>query len=306
MIPKEALEILSKHHYKVVGKHSAVKLCHWTKKSIVTKGERFCYKQKFYGIKSHRCLQMTPAVIFCTHRCLFCWRPVEYTIPKFIEDEDDPEFIVEHAIEAQRQLLAGYWGIRSKLDVSILKEAENPKHAAISLAGEPTIYSRISELIEAFHKRKMTTFLVTNGTLPERLESLEEEPTQLYISLCAPNEKIYEKLNRPIIKDGWERLNKSLELMKSFSCRTVIRITLVRDYNMCDEEQYAKLIEKAEPMFVECKAYMFVGFSRYRLQPSNMPRHEEVRRFAEKLADELDYEIRDEKMDSRVVLLARK
>jgi wyosine [tRNA(Phe)-imidazoG37] synthetase (radical SAM superfamily) len=29
---------------------------------------------EFYGIRSHRCLQMTPVVDQCTHNCLFCWR----------------------------------------------------------------------------------------------------------------------------------------------------------------------------------------------------------------------------------------
>ena len=43
---KEALE---KASYEIVGNHSAVEICGWTKKSI--KGsEGGCYKQKFYGI----------------------------------------------------------------------------------------------------------------------------------------------------------------------------------------------------------------------------------------------------------------
>ncbi|MCK4309827.1 MAG: 4-demethylwyosine synthase TYW1, partial [Methanomicrobia archaeon] len=70
---REVRTLLRKQRYKIVGEHSAVKLCHWLKKSLME--DRVCYKQKFYGIKSHRCLQMTPAVISCTHKCLFCWRP---------------------------------------------------------------------------------------------------------------------------------------------------------------------------------------------------------------------------------------
>ena len=90
---------LKRQKYKIVGAHSAVKICHWTKKSLIE--NRVCYKQKFYGIESHRCLQMTPSVAWCTHKCLFCWRPVEYN-----EDTpysyDVPEAIVEGCINAQR------------------------------------------------------------------------------------------------------------------------------------------------------------------------------------------------------------
>ncbi len=45
MIDKETREILQKQHYKVVGNHSAVKVCHWLRKSI--RDEGFCYKEKF-------------------------------------------------------------------------------------------------------------------------------------------------------------------------------------------------------------------------------------------------------------------
>ncbi|MDD5111641.1 MAG: 4-demethylwyosine synthase TYW1, partial [Candidatus Altiarchaeota archaeon] len=69
--------LLEKQRYKTAGSHSAVKLCHWAKKSILNEG--YCYKQQFYGIQSHRCLQMTPAVAWCTHKCVFCWRMTEYT-----------------------------------------------------------------------------------------------------------------------------------------------------------------------------------------------------------------------------------
>ncbi|KYC54354.1 MAG: S-adenosyl-L-methionine-dependent tRNA 4-demethylwyosine synthase [Candidatus Methanofastidiosum methylothiophilum] len=155
---------LKRQKYKIVGAHSAVKICHWTKKSLIE--NRVCYKQKFYGIESHRCLQMTPSVAWCTHKCLFCWRPVEYN-----EDTpysyDVPEAIVEGCINAQRELLSGYHGFLEKVDINKLKEAENPTNVAISLAGEPTLYPDLSGLIEEFRKRKFSTFLVTNGTTPD-------------------------------------------------------------------------------------------------------------------------------------------
>ena len=73
LIPQDLQEALQRQHYALFG-HSAVKLCHYTKASI--KNEKVCYKQKFYGIESHRCLQMTPATVFCNQQCIFCWRPL--------------------------------------------------------------------------------------------------------------------------------------------------------------------------------------------------------------------------------------
>src|SRR5208283_881359 len=63
---------LKKQKYHLVGAHSAVKRCKWLYESIVN--DRPCYKQKFYGIKSHTCIQMTPSLYYCTQQCLFCWR----------------------------------------------------------------------------------------------------------------------------------------------------------------------------------------------------------------------------------------
>jgi len=60
MIRKEIKEKLTRQHYALIGKHSAVQICRWTKKSL--RNEGVCYKEKFYGIKSHRCCQMSPYI----------------------------------------------------------------------------------------------------------------------------------------------------------------------------------------------------------------------------------------------------
>ncbi|MFQ5986189.1 MAG: 4-demethylwyosine synthase TYW1, partial [Thermoplasmata archaeon] len=57
MLEPQTAELLEKQGYKLIGSHSGVKLCHWTKQSL--KHDRGCYKQHFYGIDSHRCMQMT-------------------------------------------------------------------------------------------------------------------------------------------------------------------------------------------------------------------------------------------------------
>lgn len=217
---------------------------------------------------------------------------------------DDPEFICEGSIMAQKRLLSGYKG-DERVDIKKWEEAINPRHVACSLTGEPTLYPYLSEFFEACHKRGMTTFLVTNGTMPEVLEKMDVLPTQLYVSITAPNEEIYKKLNNPLISHAWERINKTLELLPSLNTRTVIRHTLVKKWNMGHEEEYGKLIEKAEPWFVEPKGYVYVGYSRERLTMDNMPTHEEIKEFATRLAKIIGYEIEAERKDSRVVLLGR-
>ncbi len=297
----ETKRILEKQGYAIVGKHSAVKLCHWLRESLLR--NRFCYKQQFYGIKTHRCLQMSPAVNNCTQNCLFCWRFQGFN-EVFLKEIDEPEFIVEESIKQQRRLITGYKG-DERVDIKKWEEAMNPKHVAISLIGEPTLYPRLGELIEEYHKRGFTTFLVTNGTMPEVLENLNPLPTQLYVTVAAPNEDIYKKLLVPLIKNGWQRLMKTLELLPSLNTRTVIRHTLVKGWNMEQIKDYAKLDEMAEPWFIEPKAYVFVGYSRERLNIGNMPSHDEIRKFSNELSLETGYSYVDEKEDSRVVLLSK-
>jgi len=55
--------------YRFVGRHSAIKVCSWTKESI--RGENFCYKKKFYNIESNQCVQMTPAMLSLFHNYSF-------------------------------------------------------------------------------------------------------------------------------------------------------------------------------------------------------------------------------------------
>ncbi len=205
---------------------------------------------------------------------------------------------------AQLRILSGYKG-NPKANQEKYREALMPKHAAISLTGEPTLYAPLSGLIESFHRRGFTTFLVSNGTVPEALSQLSKEPTQLYISVCAPDEETFSETCRPQIQSAWEKLNETLSLLPSFNCPTVIRLTLVRNLNLKHPELYARLIERATPTFVEPKAYMHVGFSRLRLGFENMPSHQEIQEFAVQLAKEMGYNILDEAQESRVVLLSR-
>ena len=307
-MPPSLLQALKKQKYHIVGKHSAVKRCKWLYESIVH--DRVCYKQKFYGIKSHQCIQMSPSLFYCTQQCLFCWRAQngdlqitwnELKLPAW----DLPEEIVRGSLKAQDRILSGYKG-HLQANPQKLREALTPRHVAISLTGEPTLYEPLGDLLHAFRNKGFTTFLVSNGTMPSKLAGLSEEPTQLYISVCASDEVVFKRVCRPQVAGAWASLNETLGLLQSFQCPTVVRMSLVKERNMAGVDGYAKLVEKANPTYIEAKAYMHIGFSTLRLGFDAMPSHKEVYDFATRLAERTGYKIIDEAPESRVVLLSNR
>lgn len=293
-------ELLIRQQYRIYNDHAAVKLCHWMKESMIH--ERHCYKQDFYGIKSHRCLQMTPAINECSHQCTFCWRVEGRDFE--VTDWAEPKDMLDALIAQQRLLISGFKG-DPRCDKKMFEEACNPNQVAISLAGEPITYPYLSDFLKECHGRGMTTFLVTNGTYPDQISSLDTLPRQLYVTIAAPNEEIYRRVCRPKIKDGWERLMRTLELFPSLDTRTVIRHTLVKDLNFGWVDEYAKLDMIAQPDMIEPKGYVFVGGSRERLSLTNMPSFEEIRDFSIQLGDIVGMKLIKERPDSRVVLLGR-
>lgn len=301
-LTRTQVEKLESSGYRFVGSHNhaAAKICHWTKQSILDRG--VCYKEKFYGIESHRCLQMAPAVPNCQQKCEFCWRDLSYTQTQWDGEYDDPKTIIDEAIETQNNLLCGFFG-NDKANKEKLEESKTPTNAAISLAGEPMLYPEIDELIAEFNRRNFTTFVVSNGQCVDKLKNLENEPYQLYLSLDAPTKKIYNEVCQPQISEGWDNLNQSLDTLASFNSRTCIRTTCVKGRNMINPEKYGELIKKSNPDFVEIKAYMCVGSSRYRLTPDNMPTFDEVKSFAQKIGENCGKKIVNESEVSRVVLL---
>ncbi|MDD1742877.1 MAG: 4-demethylwyosine synthase TYW1, partial [Methanotrichaceae archaeon] len=267
----------------------------WLNRSL--RGGDQCYKHHFYGISSHRCVQMTPT-IRCNQLCLHCWRPIDDPIT--FGTPMEPRDLLDAILNEQRKILSGYGG-SEKTDPIRLNEARQPSHVAISLMGEPTLYPYLKELIEEIRNRKMTSFLVTNGTNPHVLRDLN--PTQLYLSLNAPTEDIYMRISNPQ-ENLWSKILESLNALKDHKSRTVIRMTLIRNLNMSDPIKYASLLKIAEPDFVEVKAYMHLGKSRERLSRENMPSHQEVLIFSSELGQAIGYELSNQVPLSRVALLS--
>ena len=344
-------------NYRVLGptKHSAIKPCHWQIQKLLTgRANRNCYKG-YCGIPSELCIQNTPALPFCNHQCVFCWRDIENATfgfewkgiadsPKVLVNEmirHSQNLIFEHItlkrslfnLDLMHKVLYLYldhvlqeksWILRfdevqlSKLlDVSrtkvhravlllkncgilqnpdgdfynfhpsihktlqssqdvdalirrdittkkeieqVFESAKHPKHAAISLAGEPTLYPHIGELVAEFRKRKMCTFIVTNGTTPDVIRKLWKEgnlPTQLYVTLPAPSKLDFIKITRPLSKNNWEKLMETLALLPQLPCRTVIRITAVKylNINLDMVPLYVDLLQKNTPDFIDIKGF---------------------------------------------------
>lgn len=294
---------LEKQGYRIVGNHSALKTCLWVKNKLTR--NQGCYKNKFYGINSHQCLQMTTSM-YCANRCKICWRSEKAPISKkWYGIVDEPDFIIDESIKKHIKLLQGFKG-NEKADKKLIKEMENVKHAALSLIGEPITYPKINELLEKFHKRKISTFLVTNAQNPEQIKKIKKS-TQLYLSLDAPNKKLLKEIDSPLFPDYYERLLKSLKFLSEKKFRTCIRLTIIKGINDIDLKGYKKLIELGNPDFIEVKAFMRLGPSRKIYEWDNMPSHEYIAEFAEKLIKYLpDYEIASEHKPSSVVLLMKK
>ena len=86
------------------------------------------------------------------------------------------------------------------------------RHCALSLVGEPIIYPRINAFLAELHRRRISTFMVTNAQFPKEMEQLVP-CTQLYISIDAPTREQLKAVDRPLFSDFWERFNECVGLL---------------------------------------------------------------------------------------------
>ena len=308
-IKPNIVEQLKKAKYGVAD-HSTVELCHWTKKSFRNEGT--CYKHKFYGISTHRCMEFSPAGMHCENRCVYCWRPMEFYDSLAMEPERvaEPEEIIQKLMAERRKLIMGHYGDpnqdKQKLDESLL-----PSHYAISLSGEPTMYPKLPELIKYLKSLEETKsiFLVTNGQEPDMIQRLADEdalPTQLYLSTNAADHESFLKINRPRYDDSWKRWNNTLDLLSTLDTRTVLRITLIKNWNDSYKmiPVFTEMFDKSNPHFIEIKSYMHIGRSTNRLEHENMLDMDQVRSFAANVSKHSDrFSLMDESEISRIVIL---
>ena len=315
MVPKTSptYSALTKQGYTIVGSHSGVKICRWTKSAL--RGRGSCYKFSFYGIKSHLCMETTPS-LSCSNKCVFCWRhgtnPVGTTWRWKV---DPPDMIFQGVKEGHYKkikMMKGVPGVRAER----FAEAMKIRHCALSLVGEPIFYPHINEFTAMLHKERISSFLVCNAQHPEQLATLQPV-TQLYVSIDASNKESLRQIDRPLHRDFWERFQRCLDILraKRLTQRTVFRLTLVKGFNIdAEAEGYADLVARALPCFVEIKGVTYCGTSSAAgagLTMQNVPFYHEVCAFVHALNEALnrrglDYGIAAEHAHSCCVLVASK
>uniref|UniRef100_A0A672RV13 tRNA 4-demethylwyosine synthase (AdoMet-dependent) n=1 Tax=Sinocyclocheilus grahami TaxID=75366 RepID=A0A672RV13_SINGR len=271
MITPALRDALTKQGYKLIGSHSGVKLCRWTKSML--RGRGGCYKHTFYGIESHRCMETTPSLA-CANKCVFCWR--HHTNPVGTEwrwKMDPAEKIIQEAVENHRNMIRQFRGKDSPERRCLLPSAE--------------LFCRLQ---------------TNNSGLKGSLVPI----TQLYVSVDASTKDSLKKIDRPLFKDFWQRFLDSLRALGEKQQRTVYRLTLVKAWNVDELKAYSDLIALGQPDFIEVKGVTYCGeSSASSLTMANVPWHEEVVYFVQQLANLLpDYEIACEHEHSNCLLLA--
>jgi len=304
MVTPVVRESLTKQGYKIVGTHSGVKICRWTKAML--RGRGGCYKHSFYGIASHRCMEATPSLA-CANKCVFCWR--HHTNPVGKEWKwkmEGPLEIVEGAVSEHRRMVKQMRGVPG-VKPERLEEGMAVRHCALSLVGEPIMYPKINELCDELHRRGISTFLVTNAQFPEKIIDLVPV-TQLYVSVDAATKEQLKEIDRPLFGDFWERFLSSLTSLREKRQRTVYRLTLVKGWNAEEVKEYAELLDLGRPDFIEIKGVTFCGdHGTSSLTMKSVPFHEEVKAFGEAICEARggEYGLACEHAHSCCILLAR-
>ncbi|QQP34838.1 Uncharacterized protein FKW44_022876, partial [Caligus rogercresseyi] len=243
MVTPSLRKSLTKQGYKIIGTHSGVKICRWTKAML--RGRGGCYKHTFYGIESHRCMETTPSLA-CANKCVFCWR--HHSNPVGTEwkwSMDPPDMILDGALENHYKMIKQMRGLAEGMDV---------QHCALSLVGEPIMYPEINTF-------RISSFLVTNAQFPDAIKNMDP-CTQLYVSIDASTKDSLKKIDRPLFRDFWERFIESLKELAHKGQRTVYRMTLVKGFNVEELEDYAKLVALGRPDIIEIKGGTYCGTSK--------------------------------------------
>jgi tRNA wybutosine-synthesizing protein 1 len=305
MVTPSLRSALTKQGYKIVGSHSGVKLCRWTKAML--RGRGGCYKHTFYGIASYACMEATPSLA-CANKCVFCWRHHDNPVgTSFRWQMDDPEVLVKGFEEGHKTMIRAMKGVPGVKPERFAEACKTVRHCALSLVGEPIIYPKINELLDALHKKGISSFMVTNAQFPEQMETLRP-CTQLYISVDAPTAPELKAVDRPLFGDFWERFLACVDLLREKKQRTVFRLTLVNGWNTEQLSKYVELVRRGRPDFVEVKGVTYCGDSKASpLTIKHCPFHSEVRAYCAAMAAELgpEYALASEHAHSNIVLIAR-
>ncbi|KAF3515643.1 hypothetical protein DY000_02063942 [Brassica cretica] len=250
--------------YKIIGSHSGVKICRWTKSQL--RGRGGCYKHSFYGIESHRCMETTPSLA-CANKCVFCWRHHTNPVGKSWQWKmDDPKEIVKGALDLHTKMIKQMKGVPG-VTPEKLQEGLTPRHCALSLVGEPIMYPEINALVDELHGKRISTFLVTNAQFPEKILMMKPI-TQLYVSVDAATKESLKAIDRPLFADFWERFIDSLKALQEKQQRTVYQALSVKsngEYEVACEHAHSccVLLGRTDKFKVDGKWFTWIDYEKF-------------------------------------------
>ena len=303
MVTPSLRKALTKQGYKVIGSHSGVKLCRWTKAML--RGRGGCYKHTFYGIVSYQCMEATPSLA-CANKCVFCWRHHDNPVgTSFRWEVDDPQALLDGFERSHLDMIKQLRGVPGVLPERFAEAVKAVRHCALSLVGEPIIYPRINEFLDLMHAKGISSFMVTNAQFPEQMETLRP-CTQLYISIDGADKDELKAVDRPLFGDFWERFLTCVDMLREKKQRTVFRLTLVNGWNDAQLEKYVELVRRGRPDFIEIKGVTYCGDSKASpLTIKHCPYHAQVREYCLRMAEALEhYDVASEHAHSNCVLIA--
>jgi len=148
---------------------------------------------------------------------------------------------------------------------NVIKELESyfetnpdPDYITFSGAGEPTLNSRLGDVLKFIKKTKpnIPVAVLTNGTLLYQKEVREElMPADLILpSLDAITESVFQKINRPNNNLSAKKIIQGLlDFSKVYQGKIWLEIFILPDYNYLDEEilEMKSIIEKINPDSVQ-------------------------------------------------------
>jgi pyruvate formate lyase activating enzyme len=168
----------------------------------------------------------------------------------------NPELVLKDLIEEQPK-------ISEKEVLIFLKERTGLLEGVCVTGGEPLLH--FQELKKFLKKVKKLGYLVKldhNGSLPEKMEILIKEGLVDYIALDvkAPKEK-YNFLTS--IKDIWQKVDKSIKILKESKINYEFRTTLAP---FLDEKDILKIVDWIKP----ARAYYLQRFQSKKVLDKNL------------------------------------
>jgi wyosine [tRNA(Phe)-imidazoG37] synthetase (radical SAM superfamily) len=166
-----------------------------------------------------------------------------------------------------------------------LKLGSRPDYITLSGSGEPTLYSRLGELIE--HLQVMTQVpvaVLTNGSLLWRPEVREQLALAEVVipSLDAPDRDRFEFINRPDPEITFERLLEGLlAFRREFRGRYWLEVMLLAGYTAMPKavRQLAELVRRIEPDKVQLNTAVRPPAEEYAMAVSSERLEEAARLF---------------------------